>query len=58
MENQAMLSIIADMMMTATRQDNARWRDPKDQYADRFVSDPARRNAARARRHNPYSYFQ
>jgi len=53
-----MLSIIADMMMTATRQDTARWQDPKTQYSDRFVSDPARRETARARRHNPYSYFQ
>ena len=53
-----MLSIIADMMMTATRQDNTSWPHHKDQYADRFVSDPARRDAARARRHNPYSYFQ
>ena len=53
-----MLSIIADMMMTATRQDATRWPDTKDQHADRFVSDPARRDAGRARRHNPYSYFQ
>ncbi len=53
-----MLSIIADMMMTATRQDAQKWPDPKNQFADRFVSDPKRRESARARRHNPYSFFQ
>lgn len=53
-----MLSIIADMMMTATRQDPQQWQDPKGQFADRFVSDPKRRETERARRHNPYSFFQ
>lgn len=53
-----MLSIIADMMLTATRQDNTRWPDRDTHYADRFTADPHRREQQRNRRHNPYSYFQ
>ncbi len=53
-----MLSLIADMMMTATRQDQNRWSDNATQYADRFTADPHRKDMQRTRRHNPYSYFQ
>ncbi|WP_298295476.1 hypothetical protein [uncultured Litoreibacter sp.] len=53
-----MLSIIADALMTASRQEPTRWPDKTNPYADRFVSDPNRRQAARRRSHNPYSYFQ
>lgn len=53
-----MLSIIADALMTATRQDLHRWPDRGNDYADRFTSDPARREAQRRRNHNPYSFFQ
>ncbi len=53
-----MLSIIADVLMTATRQENNRWTDGRTDYADRFTSNHARREEQRRRRHNPYSYFQ
>lgn len=53
-----MLSIIADALMTATRQDQHRWPDRKTDYADRFTADPKRREEQRRRQHNPYSYFQ
>lgn len=53
-----MLSIIADMMMTATRQEHNRWPERDLPHADRFTSDPERRRVERNRRHNPYSYFQ
>lgn len=53
-----MLSIIADALMTASRQDQNRWSDHRTDYADRFTSDPKRTEAERRRRYNPYSYFQ
>ncbi|MEM7470283.1 MAG: hypothetical protein AAF340_02960 [Pseudomonadota bacterium] len=53
-----MLSIIADALMTASRQDQ-RYRQERDpHYADRFVPEARRRADSQARRHNPYSYFQ
>lgn len=53
-----MLSIIADMLMTASRQDKDRWPDRDLPHANRFTANPHRREAERRRRHNPYSYFQ
>ena len=51
-----MLSIIADALMTAARQDQRhRHQDP---YADHFVPEKRRRADSQARSHNPYSYFQ
>lgn len=50
-----MLSLLADVMLTATRQENY---NRRAYYHDRFVSDPYRREANERRRHNPYSYFQ
>lgn len=51
-----MLSIIADALMAATRQDQRhRHQNP---YADRFVPEKRRQADSEARRHNPYSYFQ
>lgn len=51
-----MLSILADALMTATRQDQ-KHRDPR-QHADHFIPEARRRADSHARRHNPYSYFQ
>ena len=53
-----MLSIMADALMTATRQDQHRWPDHRTDYADRFTSDPKRREAQRRRKYNPFAYFQ
>lgn len=52
-----MLSIIADMMITAARQEHNRWPERDLPHETRFTADADRRRAQRNRRHNPYSFF-
>lgn len=51
-----MLSIIADALMTATRQDQRFVH--KKPHADHFIPEKRRQADSQARSHNPYSYFQ
>ena len=53
-----MLSLIADALMTATRQDQRHRSNRDPHYADRFVPEARRKADSQARCHNPYSYFQ
>lgn len=53
-----MLSILADTLMIATRQENENWPDHRTDYADRFTADSGRREVQKRRRHTPYSFFQ
>ena len=52
-----MLSVIADALMVASRQDTHRWPDRDLRHPDRFVSDHDRRETLRQSRYNLYSFF-
>jgi hypothetical protein len=44
--------------MVAARQKNDSWKPKDPHYADRFTSPERKRSVERARKFNPYSYFQ